>query len=84
MRAATISFMTVLLVATAVVASDNPFIGTWKHNLTRSKYRQTPPPGPRTVRIGWADDGEKFIFTAENKEGKSYKISYAASYHGKD
>jgi hypothetical protein len=67
-RVATTSLMTVLLVATPVVASDNPFIGTSKHDLTRSKYNQTPPPGPRTVRISRADDGEKFIFAAKDKE----------------
>jgi hypothetical protein len=85
MRVAAMSLMTALLVATpAVVPSDNPFIGTWKHNLTRSKYGHIPPPGPRTVRISGTDDGEEFIFEANDAEGKSYTITYTASYDDKD
>src|SRR4051812_2042837 len=33
-----------LFVPSSILAQDNPFLGTWKTNLTRSKYEPGPPP----------------------------------------
>jgi hypothetical protein len=46
------TFGLLMLCALALVAADNPFVGTWKLNVAKSKFSPGPPPQSQTVTIG--------------------------------
>jgi hypothetical protein len=79
--AATIILM--LALASAAMAAD-PFVGTWKLNVAKSKYSPGPPPKSATVKIEAQDNGLKIVANGVNAEGKPTHIETAFKYDGKD
>ncbi len=80
--AATILF--VLAVATAAMAADDPFVGTWKLNLTKSKYNPGPAPKSAKAKIESQENGIKVIGDGVNAEGKTTHFETTAKFDGKD
>jgi hypothetical protein len=66
-------------------AADNPFIGTWKLNLAKSKYDPGPPPKSQTIKIEpWESDGVKVSVDGIDAQGNTTHNEYSAKYDGKD
>ena len=63
-RALRFAVITLLAVAgsSAVRAQSNPLVGTWKLNLTKSKYDPGPMPKSLTRTVEADGDGVKYTF----------------------
>jgi hypothetical protein len=59
----------VLALAIAAIAGD-PFVGTWKLNLTKSKYYPGPAPKSETRVITSQDNGYKTVSDRVSADGK--------------
>ena len=73
-----------LWITTATVSAADPFVGTWKLNLAKSKYSPGPPPKNLTITYAANGDGIKSTTEGVNSEGKPVATTYAATYDGKD
>jgi hypothetical protein len=73
-----------LIVTGIVVAAENAFLGTWKVNTAKSQF--TPGPGPKTMTVTFAQDGEQIKRTAEgvNAEGKPISNQSSIKWDGQD
>jgi hypothetical protein len=74
----------VCVLSGAVWAADNPFVGTWKLNLAKSKYNPGKPPKSQNIRVDVEGDGVKDTIDTSDAEGKAFNFSYVAKYDGKD
>ena len=78
--------MTVLAVAVAatVRAQSSPIVGTWKLNVTKSKY--DPGPTPKSLTRTVVADGDSFKYTFDGVSGDGKPISYGftTQFDGKD
>ena len=74
----------IVAAATVVGAQSDPTIGTWKLNLAKSKYSAGEPPKSSTVVIEPAGQGIKLTATTVIADGSTRRITYTASYDGKD
>jgi hypothetical protein len=74
----------VLALVTAAVAAD-PFIGTWKMNVSKSKA-QNPSMLPKSEIITneGVDNGLKTNYDGVDAEGKAYHVVWSGKYDGKD
>ncbi len=63
------------LALVAAVAADDPFVGTWKLNVAKSKFSPGPPLQSQTVTIG-AD--KKVEVSGVDGKGQTIKWSYTA------
>jgi hypothetical protein len=65
-------------------AADNPFAGTWKVNVAKSKYDPGPPPAkPGAVTIEPnGDNGIKVTVIAINGNGEKSVNQYSADFDG--
>ena len=64
------------LALVAGVAADDPFVGTWKLNVAKSKFSPGPPLLSQTVTIG-ADN--KVEVSGVDGKGQAIKWSYTAT-----
>ena len=76
--------VTLVAAAYGVQAQADPTVGTWKLNLAKSKYNAGQPPKSSTVVIAAAGQGIKLTSDTVLADGTARKISYTASYDGKD
>jgi hypothetical protein len=78
--------LNVLLGISAALAADNPFVGTWKTNLAKSKYSPGPAPTkPGTVTIAPnGDNGIKVSVENITANGEKATINYSANFDGKE
>jgi hypothetical protein len=81
--------MAIIAIAAAWVAGaraqvDERAIGTWKLNLSKSKF--TPGPAPQSATVTWVRAGEGVKLTSEGvgADGKPTAFEYDAKYDGKD
>jgi hypothetical protein len=76
--------LALILVATALVAADNPFLGTWKMNPAKSK--SSPTPVMKEMTVTYEMDGEKVrrSVTGIDGEGNPMKQSASVAWDGKD
>jgi hypothetical protein len=65
-----------ILGALALVAADDPFVGTWKLNIAKSKFSPGPPLQSQTVTIG-ADN--KVEVSGTDAKGQTVNWSYTAT-----
>jgi len=79
-----IAVVSVLTVAHSVHAQGDANVGTWKLNLSKSKYNAGTAPKSATVVIAAAGQGIKVTSDAVLADGSSRKISYTTNYDGKD
>lgn len=81
-RALYVAFALVISSVTSV-AADNPMHGTWKQNLSKSKFTPGPAPtSPATLRIETAPSGEVVTVERVDPDGKSSSYSYKGLYDG--
>jgi hypothetical protein len=65
-----------VLVGAVALAADDPFAGTWKLNVAKSKFQGGPPPQSQTVTI---DADSKVSFSGTDSKGQSVNWSYTAT-----
>jgi hypothetical protein len=73
-----------LLVSDVLLAQNNPFIGTWKQNIAKSKYSPGPAPQSQTQTYEAQSNGVKFSSEGTAADGSRMAWSYTANYDGKD
>jgi len=75
-----------LLVLSSVplLAQDNPFVGTWKLNLAKSKFEPGPAPKSQTRTVVAQGDGAKYTFDGVAADGTPFSYSFTVKYDGKD
>jgi hypothetical protein len=71
----------VLAAGSLLLAQDNPFVGTWKLNVSKSKYVPGPPPQSSTRT--WDASGMVMV-SGVNAAGKSLSYGYTIKDDGKD
>jgi hypothetical protein len=80
--------LTIFVLSAAVsrplMAQDNPFVGTWKLNLAKSKFTGTPTPKEMTREVTAAGSGAKYSFTGTDANGGAISYSFTTNYDGKD
>src|SRR5215475_14454944 len=82
-----VAFLAMCLFATSSLsgfAQTDPFIGTWKLNLAKSKFSPGPPPKSQTVTYEAVGQGYKIAVKGTDAEGKTFEYQFTANYDGKD
>ena len=82
-----VAFLAVCLFASSSLScytQTDPFIGTWKLNLAKSKFSPGPPPKSQTVTYEAIGQGVKITVKGTDAEGKPIDIQSTANYDGKD
>jgi hypothetical protein len=74
----------VLALAKVAVAADDPFVGTWKLNLTQSKFPPGQAPRSEILKCVAQENGLKGSFDTVDAAGKASHTNYSAQYDGKD
>ncbi len=64
--------------------ADDAIIGTWKLNVSKSKYEPGPAPKSGTVTYAASDGGIKRTGETIGADGKTTSMEYTAKYDGKD
>jgi hypothetical protein len=81
----TLTLIGILLAAFAAAQSADPWIGTWKLNLAKSKYDPGPAPKSQTLKIeAVAGGGQKHTFDGVNAEGEKTHSERTAKFDGTD
>jgi hypothetical protein len=65
-------------------AQTNPLVGTWKLNVTKSKFDPGPAPKSLTRTIVAQGDGVKYTFEGVAADGKPIAYGFTATFDGKD
>jgi hypothetical protein len=68
----------------AAQAQNDPLVGTWKLNLTKSKYDPGPAPKSLTRTVAAEGDGVKYTFEGVAADGTALSYSFAVHFDGKD
>jgi len=71
----------VLAAGSLLLAQDNPFVGTWKLNVAKSKYNPGPPPQSQTRT--WDASGMVMV-NGVGATGKPFSYGYSVKGDGKD
>jgi hypothetical protein len=81
-----VALMATLLVASlAITQPTDPWLGTWKLNITKSKFNPGPPPKSNTLRIEPVAGGsQKHTFAGVNAEGQTTHSEWVAKFDGTD
>lgn len=81
-----ILFVLSLLVfcCSSLFAQNNPFEGTWKLNVSKSKFEPGPAPKSLTRTIVAQSEGAKYTFDGIAADGKPISYSFTVKYDGKD
>ena len=82
-----VAFLAVCLVATSSLSSfaqTDPFIGTWKLNLAKSKFSPGPPSKSITLTYEAAGQDVKVTVKITDAEGKPIDTQSTANSDGKD
>lgn len=70
--------------ASSVHAQNNPVVGTWKLNLTKSKFDPGPGPKSLTRKIEAQGDALKYTFEGVGADGKPLAYGFTVKFDGKD
>ncbi len=80
-----VALLGVMAVATTVTGqSPDPWVGTWKVNLAKSKYSPGPAPKSSTLTIVVADGGIKQTTDTVPATGAATHAEVTAKFDGKD
>ena len=75
----------VLMVAVLATSQPkDPFVGTWRLNVAKSKYSPGPPPKSQSSTYEAAGQGYKVSVKAEPASGSAQQWSYTSNLDGKD
>jgi hypothetical protein len=85
-RALRFAVITLLAVAgsSVVRAQSNPLVGTWKLNLTKSKYDPGPLPKSLMRTVEAQGNGVKYTFEGVAADGTPIAYGFSATFDGKD
>jgi hypothetical protein len=87
-RAAAVFVVVITAVVSTVtlkVQSADPWVGTWKVNLEKSKYSPGPSPKtPTTIKLESSGEGIKSTFDGMTPEGKPFHTEAVGAFDGKD
>jgi hypothetical protein len=66
------------------LSSKDPFVGTWRLNIAKSKY--TPGPAPKSITSTYEAAGQGYKVSVRNEPvtGAAQQFSYTTSLDGKD
>jgi hypothetical protein len=71
--------------AAGLWAADDPFFGTWRLNLAKSRYNPGPPPQNQTYTFEPSGaNGVKFTAQGVDARGNPIHIEYTGSFDGKE
>lgn len=73
-----------LVGTSSVKAQSNPVVGTWKLNLTKSKFDPGPAPKSLTRTVVADGDGLKYTFEGVGADDKPLSYSFSVKFDGKD
>ena len=65
-------------------AQGNPLVGTWKLNVTKSKFDPGPAPKSMTRTVEAQGDGVKYTFAGVGADGKPVAYGFAVKFDDKD
>jgi hypothetical protein len=65
-------------------AQCNPLVGTWKLNVTKSKYDPGPAPNSLTRTVEAQGNGVKYSFEGVAADGKPIVYGFSVQFDGKD
>jgi hypothetical protein len=74
----------VVMCCSSLRAQSNPLLGTWKLNLTKSKFDPGPAPKSLTRVVEAQGDGVKYTFTGVGADGKPLSYGFSVHFDGKD
>ena len=83
----TLAFVAIAVLAFAAasrVLAQNPFVGTWKLNVAKSKYNPGPAPKSMTRTVAAEGDKVKYTFEGVAADGSPVSYSYTVAYDGKE
>jgi hypothetical protein len=85
-RALRFAVITLLAIAgsSVVRAQSNPLVGTWKLNLTKSKYDPGPLPKSLTRTVEANGDGVTYTFEGVAADGTAIAYGFSVTFNGKD
>jgi hypothetical protein len=75
------ALLLVLAAASVIVAQNNPFVGTWKLNVAKSKF--DPGPAPQSSTRTWDASGMVMV-NGINAAGKATSYGYTIKDDGKE
>jgi hypothetical protein len=73
-----------MLALTVLSAQSDPFIGTWKQDMAKSKYSPGPAPKSRTETVETQVAGVKYTSEGTAADGGHFAWSFTTNYDGKD
>jgi hypothetical protein len=80
-----LSFLIVTAVAAGpLLAQDNPFVGTWKLDVAKSKSEPGPVPKSQTRTVTSEGAGAKYSFDGIRADGTPFSYGFTVNYDGKD
>jgi hypothetical protein len=65
-------------------AQSNPLVGTWKLNVTKSKFDPGPGLKSLTRTVVAEGDGVKYTFEGVTADGKPVAYGFSVAFDGKD
>ena len=65
-------------------AQTSPLVGTWKLNVTKSKFDPGPAPKSLTRKVEAQGNGVKYTFDGVGADGKSVAYGFSVQFDGKD
>ncbi|MGB9067877.1 MAG: hypothetical protein WCC21_04855 [Candidatus Acidiferrales bacterium] len=86
MRKSLLSLILLLVVVPIALCGTDPFVGTWKLNLEKSKDASDRPrlPKSETIVVEGRDDGLKVTYDLISARGEPVHFEYSAKYDGKE
>jgi hypothetical protein len=76
--------MMTAVTAGSVMAQANPFVGTWKLNVAKSKFAGAPAPKSLTRTVTADGVGLKYSFDGVAADGSNLSYSFTSNLDGKD
>jgi hypothetical protein len=73
-----------LLAVVPLSAQGNPFVGTWKLNLAKSKFVNVPAPKSETRTVAAQGDGASVKYEGVAADGSRIAFGYTTNYDGKE
>jgi hypothetical protein len=83
LRSIAIAFL-VVVGSSALLAQNNPLVGTWKLNVTKSKFDPGPGPKSLTRTVEAQGDSVKYKFEGVAADGKPIAYGFSVQFDGKD
>ena len=79
----TMAIAAMLLIPPGLVGAEDLFIGTWKLNVEKSRFRAGPVSRSETLTIERAGDGVRVTIDGVTSRGAAFRINYTANFDGR-